>query len=224
MDGPPVGGPDATLPDGTSGASVMDGAVEPVPDAAISDVPPGVVAVDAGPDGAPDSPILDGPLPQPDAASDLLPALVCPTGTELCAEACVRTASDPNHCGECGHVCNGETVCYESSCQRCSDTLQPAASSDGPADAYFGIAVDGVILGRKLGVMLQGRGDEHPVDRIFVNVREKCRACRDGWSQRQEHQAGAIDGLEEELLDWNWQRDTPLLRKPRDRRIPTPRQ
>jgi hypothetical protein len=90
------------------------------------------------------------------------------------------------------------------------------AGSGGPPDAHFGIAANGVVLGRKFCVVFQGRGDEDAVDWVLVNVREECRAGCDPGCKWQQQEARAVDGFEKEFIDRNWQRYTALLGQPRN--------
>ena len=40
----------------------------------------------------------------------------CPTGQSVCSNACVNEQSDPNNCGQCGHVCANGQVCSNGAC------------------------------------------------------------------------------------------------------------
>src|SRR5579883_1813070 len=40
----------------------------------------------------------------------------CATGLTLCSGVCVNEQSDPNNCGNCGHICNASQVCTLGKC------------------------------------------------------------------------------------------------------------
>jgi hypothetical protein len=43
-----------------------------------------------------------------------------------CGNRCVDTRSDQNHCGDCGTVCKGGTICVDTEC------VCPSGESDCP--------------------------------------------------------------------------------------------
>jgi len=43
-------------------------------------------------------------------------ASVCNDGYSLCANNCVDTDSNKNHCGACGNKCMGMSMCVNGSC------------------------------------------------------------------------------------------------------------
>jgi hypothetical protein len=42
--------------------------------------------------------------------------VTCPPGQTLCGEVCVFTQSDPQNCGSCGNVCQGDLLCIGGVC------------------------------------------------------------------------------------------------------------
>ena len=44
----------------------------------------------------------------------------CPSGESHCAGGCVNLASDPRHCGSCGHHCLAGESCVSGMCSGCS--------------------------------------------------------------------------------------------------------
>src|SRR4051794_31877495 len=42
--------------------------------------------------------------------------VTCPPGQTLCGQVCVYTTSDPNNCGSCGNVCQGQLLCVNGTC------------------------------------------------------------------------------------------------------------
>lgn len=133
-----MGTQDGGPSDGLSAADRADAAATDVPwsdlptaadaptlllDAGMADSAPTADLVAGPPEVAAEAGAPDRPALALDTAGEVAVDLVCPTGTAACSGACVATARDPKNCGQCGHVCSGDTVCNLSSCQRCSDTL-----------------------------------------------------------------------------------------------------
>ena len=67
------------------------------------EVPP-LVARDAAADASPDVAVQPDVPSARDVIVDRGP-LPCPDGQERCGARCVALASDPEHCGVCGHAC-----------------------------------------------------------------------------------------------------------------------
>ena len=50
------------------------------------------------------------------ADSDAISDDGCPPGLTDCGGTCVSLASDPDHCGSCGHECSPEEFCADGTC------------------------------------------------------------------------------------------------------------
>lgn len=77
----------------------------------------------------------------------------CPSGASLCGEACVDLVTDRDHCGVCGHACNGDGIgCFGGAC------TSPAPVAQARAFHALAVGPDGrlyVIGGRDaLGELL----------------------------------------------------------------------